>query len=467
MKKKLLCLSFVILFGFAPKNCLAKYSGGNGSESNPYRISDAYDMNDIGLHQEDWASHFVLTNDIDLAQFTGTQFNIIGNDSNAFTGIFDGNDKTILNYNYDARAEFPSVTAIFSIVDDSSAGIKNLTLTDPNVIGLLPAVLVTSLVSGTMTNCNMEGGTIIGPGSNVIGGLVFGNTDGTIENCTVSSFTISGTGISGCIAGINEGYLSGCHASGSINTGMAGMLVGANDGGTISDCTSSGTVLAFIAGGLLGENQKNGTVMHCQSSCNVFGNQGAGGLVGNNGRLFGPGTITECFATGDVGVGSGSSTVEGHGGLVGINFDGTISNCYALGSVTGDDRVGGLVGENSASVSNCYSAGLVSGATNIGGSIGYDDGGSGIYTKCFWDSDVNPDVNGIGNTTDPNVIGKSTSEMQKESTFTDWDFIEIWNIGENQTYPFLRVYPAGDLNHDGRVDGRDLAIIAMRWLNGI
>jgi len=104
---------------------------------------------------------------------------------------------------------------------------------------------------------------------------------------------------------------------------------------------------------------------------------------------------------------------------------------------------------------------------NIGGSIGYDDGGSGIYTKCFWDSDVNPDVNGIGNTTDPNVIGKSTSEMQKESTFTDWDFIEIWNIGENQTYPFLRVYPAGDLNHDGRVDGRDLAIIAMRWLNGI
>ena len=61
MKKKLLCLSFVILFGFAPKNCLAKYSGGNGSESNPYRISDAYDMNDIGLHQEDWASQTTST----------------------------------------------------------------------------------------------------------------------------------------------------------------------------------------------------------------------------------------------------------------------------------------------------------------------------------------------------------------------------------------------------------------------
>jgi len=70
MKKKVIWLSFIILFGFAPKNCLAKYSGGNGSESNPYRISNAYDMNDIGLHDEDWASHFVLTNDIDLAQFT-------------------------------------------------------------------------------------------------------------------------------------------------------------------------------------------------------------------------------------------------------------------------------------------------------------------------------------------------------------------------------------------------------------
>ena len=67
---------------------------------------------------------------------------------------------------------------------------------------------------------------------------------------------------------------------------------------------------------------------------------------------------------------------------------------------------------------------------------------------------------------DPNVIGKSTAEMQMESTFTDWDFVEIWNNGENQTYPYLRVYPAGDLNHDEVVNLPDFAIFAYHWLAG-
>jgi hypothetical protein len=89
---------------------------------------------------------------------------------------------------------------------------------------------------------------------------------------------------------------------------------------------------------------------------------------------------------------------------------------------------------------------------------------SGSYISCFWDSDINPDVNGIGNTTDPNVTGKPTSEMQKESTFTNWDFVEIWNIGENQTYPYLRVFPTGDLSHNSRVDFEDFAIFADHWL---
>jgi hypothetical protein len=96
--------------------------------------------------------------------------------------------------------------------------------------------------------------------------------------------------------------------------------------------------------------------------------------------------------------------------------------------------------------------------------VGGDSGGS--YTKCFWDSDINPDVNGIGNANDPNVIAKTTAEMMVGSTFTDagWDFVEVWGIGENQTYPFLRVYSAGDLNHSGLVDWRDFAILAGQWL---
>ncbi|MHC4619949.1 MAG: hypothetical protein ACYTEQ_19555 [Planctomycetota bacterium] len=59
--------------------------------------------------------------------------------------------------------------------------------------------------------------------------------------------------------------------------------------------------------------------------------------------------------------------------------------------------------------------------------------------------------------------------MQTESTFTDagWDFVEVWDIGENQTYPFLRVYPAGDIDHDEKVDWFDVAILAGHWLEGM
>ena len=65
---------------------------------------------------------------------------------------------------------------------------------------------------------------------------------------------------------------------------------------------------------------------------------------------------------------------------------------------------------------------------------------------------------------DTNVTGKTTAEMMQEATFTNWDFVEIWNIGENQTYPYLRFYSVADLNHDGCVDFIDVAILGKHWL---
>ena len=111
------------------------------------------------------------------------------------------------------------------------------------------------------------------------------------------------------------------------------------------------------------------------------------------------------------------------------------------------------------------------GNTAVGGLVGYDVYNppycyGGRYASSFWDSTVNPLLEGIGNTSDPNVIDKSTEQLRQENTFTEagWDFVEMWDIGENQTYPFLRQYPAGDLNHDGRVDLQDFATFARHWL---
>jgi hypothetical protein len=54
--------------------------------------------------------------------------------------------------------------------------------------------------------------------------------------------------------------------------------------------------------------------------------------------------------------------------------------------------------------------------------------------------------------------------MKQQATFEGWDFINVWDIGENQTYPFLRTHSPGDLNKDGAVNFLDLCVIANQWM---
>jgi hypothetical protein len=228
-----------------------------------------------------------------------------------------------------------------------------------------------------------------------------------------------------------------------------GSLLGHLSYGTITNCyVVHGRVLGdYRTGGLVGLNY--GTITKCYSSGSVWGNGGGvGGLVGSS-----EGPITYCYATATV---SGDEEV---GGLVGVT-ESEISNCYCEAIVSGNEYIGGLVGWNSNTITNCYSTGSsISGNRRVGGLVGYN-GYHGTVTASFWDIETS------GLSESGGGMGKTTAEMQMGSTFTDagWDFVKIWGIGENQTYPYLRVYPAGDLNHDGCVDFLDLALLAAHWL---
>ncbi|UCD28638.1 MAG: hypothetical protein JSV03_16405 [Planctomycetota bacterium] len=205
------------------------------------------------------------------------------------------------------------------------------------------------------------------------------------------------------------------------------------EGGSVSSDSTSGRV-----GGLVGGNH-SGHITNCYSTASVTGGGlFVGGLVGMcplSSRM----KITNCYSAGSV-VG-----VEGVGGLVGYVIWGGIYNSYSTSDVSGYRSVGGLVGDTlvgpgmfqCVDITNCYAAGSVSGTFMVGALVG--TGTAGCYTKCFWDSDVNPDLSGIGNYTDPNVIGKTTTNMQTESTYTDagWDFVDVWGICEGQDYPRL------------------------------
>jgi len=246
-----------------------------------------------------------------------------------------------------------------------------------------------------------------------------------------------------------------------------GGLIGSLENGKVVGCSiEGGRVLGsyyvggMTIGGLVGSNGYGGTISGCYvtGSVSLRGQLSAGGLVGINW-----GMISACHVTGEV---SGHNEIGAVGGLVGENV-GKIYNCYVTGPTWANRSVGGLAGFNTGVISACYAAGSVAGSLHVGGFVGFDRGG--WYTACFWDRDVNPTLWGFGYRGEgTDVTGGSTQALQSRGTFTDagWDFLEIWDIGENQTYPFLRKHPAGDINHDNKVNFADVAILAEHWLQG-
>jgi hypothetical protein len=400
---KAACCSACFLLTFLPAIASAgTYSGGSGTGAKPYRISTVSDWQELMATPADWASHFVLTGDLDL---DGVLLSPVGNYDRKFIGVFDGNDHIILN----ADVNMPSSDYV-------------------GLFGYLGWF-------GQVKNLGVENISILGHA--YVGGLVGCHNYGTIENCH-STGTVTGSVYVGGLVGYNWQF------------------------GTIINCYSTGSVTgnSFCVGGLVGENTNCARVTDCYSTGSVTGSYAAGGLVGTNYD----GTVSKCYSTGSVG---GEDCV---GGLAGENINcASISNSYSTGSVGGTgDCIGGLVGVNSGSyggwavIGNCYSTSLVSGTgLYVGGLAGYS--GYGDISSSFWDVNTSDWATSAGGTP------KTTAEMETQSTFTSagWDFIEVWDIGENQTYPFLRTYLAGDINHDGVVDFRDIAHLAESWLSGV
>ena len=73
----------------------AQYGGGTGEPNDPYLIFTAAQMNAIGAEPNDWDKHFKLKEDIDLKDFGGSSFNLIGSSLQPFRVVFDGGGHTI------------------------------------------------------------------------------------------------------------------------------------------------------------------------------------------------------------------------------------------------------------------------------------------------------------------------------------------------------------------------------------
>ena len=142
-------------------------------------------------------------------------------------------------------------------------------------------------------------------------------------------------------------------------------------------------------GGLMGAGVSDIIITNCYVIGSVTGDMYVGGLVGASDRL----TITSSYVRG--GISGGDSFVGGLMGGVAPSGATRISNSYAAGSVTGGMYVGGLAGEGvNGRVTNRYATGSVTGNSDVGGLIGYIKGG-GVLDNAYY-TDTTSQTNGIG-----------------------------------------------------------------------
>ena len=158
------------------------------------------------------------------------------------------------------------------------------------------------------------------------------NRVGTVKNVVMEGIQITSNHMFGCTGGV-VGY----------------------SWGTIENCSVSGSVSGTdCVGGVVG-SQKAGSIIGCSSSATVKGKHYVGGVAGEKW-----GTMTACYATGNVTLEIASQKNNFGGGVVGLNGGSRVLACYATGNVTstgsstGNVHIGGLFGDSYTTVTACY-----------------------------------------------------------------------------------------------------------------
>ncbi len=174
-------------------------------------------------------------------------------------------------------------------------------------------------------------------------------------------------------------------------------------------------------GSIAGFNE--GTISGSLATGAVAGGGDVGGLAGCN-----HGSIIESAAFVNV-----TATSHHVGGLVGFDFDGVISNCYARGDgSTAGSRAGGLVGRvyDHSRIRHSYSTGCFTASASAGGLIGLS---WTAVTDCYYDRETS------FKSDTATGVPKTTAEMKAQATFDPpWDFAAVWHMREGGTYPYLQ-----------------------------
>lgn len=247
---------------------------GSGTSFDPFIIWNVTDLQNMNL---DLAAYYELGQNIDASDTVtwngGQGFVPIGTVAVPFTGHFDGNfskiDNLYINRNANYQALFGSV---------SGGEVTNLIMTNVNVTAGGPGLggysrvagLASHIVSGTISQCMIQGNIVGRSGMGLLVGFI-ANNPVTISEC-ISSGTVYGTFRIGGLIGTNgwpsTPTITNCYSRADVTAwsvmynsaqdvgGFAGSL---SAGSQIEDCYSTGFVstggwqVAATVGGFLGQ----------------------------------------------------------------------------------------------------------------------------------------------------------------------------------------------------------------------
>lgn len=307
--------------------------------------------------------------------FVGTSYGTItknddGTRSTAYVNITAGNTATGSQLNLGGFVGFLNGTVEYSDANVTMSSIKGT-----YVGGFVGYMLGTAPLIRYCT----ESGTVTG--NNYAGGFVGVMDKGEISNCTSSGTLSAQSSIGGFIGGMamdkfesatltNNGSSVIVTSSGSNVGGFGGSLAGTYTSNyATGDVTSTKGSLGGFAGQIL--QSMTASFSRNYATGNVSGGANCGGLIGYIGGNL---TMTNCYATGNVG--TSSKYDQKYGGLVGFTTDSSsystnisISNCYSTGNVEPSFAGGGLIGRiglATVSVSNCAAWGATVKAHNSG-----------------------------------------------------------------------------------------------------
>ena len=201
----------------------------------------------------------------------------------------------------------------------------------------------------------------------------------------------------------------------------------------------------------------NGNIENCVSYADVYGNNTVGGLIGNKGQSMGPCNIVNSSFQGTVtasGIRSGG--IAGAGYIVG-SAPGTpmvqVHNCFAVGTITGKDEVGGIIGserghynnvdegdvygvKGTISVSDTFFYGTLNcEGSNVGGTVGYfHDFTKKVGTATNYYLEGCGAASGIGGVVEGTIIGADKySEAATKEAFADGTVLNKLN-GSDTSY---------------------------------